>query len=79
MEHGKSTCLGQGDKRASCWNSASRLVEDKETRGRVDGTRQADLFRTRRQEGELMELGKPACLGQGDKRASCWNSASRLV
>ena len=37
---------------------------------RVDGTRQAGLFRTRRQEGELLKLGKSTCLGQGDKRAS---------
>ena len=48
------------------------------------GTRQVDLTcfgksRTRRQEGELLELGKPTCLGQGDKRASWWNSASRLA
>ena len=51
---------------------------DKETRGRVVKTRQVDLLRTRRQEGELLKLGK-TCLGQGDKRASCWNSASRLL
>ena len=79
LELGKSTYSGQEDEKTSCWNLASRLILDKKTRRQVVGTRQVDLFWTRRREDKLLELGKSTYSGQEDEKTSCWNSASRLT
>ena len=65
LELGKSTYFG--------------LILDKKTRRRIVGTRQVDLFETRRREDKLLELDKSTYLRQEDEKTSCWNSTSRLI